>query len=123
MLKSLFRRRKKRAAASQVPSLRELIRRETNAGLGVFGPVPAGRARQFYCLDKNTWVWYEAWVDNRGSRQAVTTHYEVRGNAVLKIQGTRNPEKLAGDELNNLAAAVKSYYQTIANEVYHRSKG
>lgn len=94
---------------------RELIRREAEIGGQLFGPVPKGRHRNFFCLDEYTWVWHEEWTEN-GKRQSLTTRYEIRPNGVLKIQGNRPYERLSKEEARNLYAATELYRQKVGAE-------
>lgn len=92
---------------------REMIRREAKIGGTLFGPVPRGHNRQFFCLDENTWVWHEDWIDAQGKRQSITTRYEVRPDGVLKIQNNQAYQTLGYDEAVNLYRAVELYEQKI----------
>ena len=47
---------------------RNLIRHEAKIGGQLFGPVPKDGRREFFCLDRHTWVWHEEWVDANGDR-------------------------------------------------------
>ena len=38
---------------------RQLIELESEIGRELFGPIPAGHQRDFFCLDAHTWVWHE----------------------------------------------------------------
>ena len=38
---------------------RDLIRLESEIGAQLFGPLPKGRRREFFCLDASTWIWHE----------------------------------------------------------------
>lgn len=91
---------------------RSLLRAEAKIGGQIFGPVPAGRNRQFFCLDEYTWIWHEEWQAN-GKRQAVTTRYEVRPNGVLKAQTGKPYQRLSADEARNLYRAVDLYGERV----------
>ena len=95
---------------------RELIRREAEIGGQLFGPVPSGHHRQFFCLDEHTWVWYEEWTDAAGRQQSVTTRYEVRPNGVLKIQDSGSYQRLSRDEARNLYNATELYRRRVGAE-------
>lgn len=89
-----------------------LIHREARIGGSLFGPVPKGHRREFFCLDRHTWVWHEEWKDTAGRQQVMTTRYEVRPNGVLKSQnGTYQPLPL--DEARNLYRAIALYGQKV----------
>jgi hypothetical protein len=64
----------------------EAIREEAKIGGKLFGPVPQGTTREFFCLDPYTWVWHEEWTDDKGTYQVRTTRYDVRPNGIYKAQ-------------------------------------
>ena len=100
---------------------RELIRMESKVGGRLFGITPPDRRREFFCLDAKTWVWYEEWTNQEtNQRTHMTTRYEIRGNAIIKIQNATQPELLQGEELVNFTDAVRSYYYQVADKVYRR---
>jgi hypothetical protein len=88
---------------------RNVLRYEAKLGGRLFGPVPAGHRREFFCLDKHTWIWHEEWTDSQGKHRAVTTRYDVRPNGILKSQGNQSYQRVAGDELRNLVQAAELY--------------
>jgi hypothetical protein len=93
------------------------MRREAEIGGDLFGPLPPGRKRQFFCLDEHTWVWHEEWLDQNRRRQSVTTRYDVRPNGVLKVQGSgQQYQRLSLAEARNLFRAVKLYEQRVGGE-------
>jgi hypothetical protein len=100
-------------------SERQLIKAESKIGGTLFGPVPEGHRREFFCLDNKTWVWHEEWTDDRGRTQSITTRYEVRPNGVMKIQDGHRYTYINGSELHNLAQACNQYYQHVAPQVYN----
>jgi len=99
---------------------RELIQLESDIGRQLFGPIPEGHRREFFNLDKNTWIWYEEHQDAAGQMQSTTTRYEVQGNRILKAQDGTQYSYLEGDELQNLAVAVQMYYEKVMRGVYKR---
>ena len=102
------------------PSRRELIQHESEIGGHLFGPVPAGHHRQFFNLDQSTWIWYEEWDDESGQHHTSTTRYEVHDNGILKVQEGSPYYYIEGDELDNIVAATKLYYEQVARNVYQR---
>ena len=96
---------------------RNLIRHEAKIGGELFGPVPRGGRREFFCLDEHTWVWHEEWVDHYGQHQSKTTRYDVRPNGILKSQNGQY-QKLSVDEARNLRAAVVAYRDKIKTDLY-----
>ena len=102
----------------RVAIFNSLLRREAKIGGTLFGAVPAGHTREFFCLDEHTWVWHEQWVDESGQRQSVMTRYEFRPSGVLKAQnGSYQP--LTRDEAKNLSQAIKLYYQKVSRDYQH----
>lgn len=97
---------------------RELIRREAAVGGKLFGPIPTGHRRQFFCLDEHSWVWHESWRDDNGQFQHLTTRYEVRPSGVLKTQGNQPYHYVDAEEANNLIEAMRLYGQIVPREVY-----
>lgn len=97
---------------------RALIHREAKIGGELFGPVPAGGRREFFCLDRRTWVWHEEWVDASGKRQIRTTRYDVRPNGILKAQDGQNYQQVSLDEAERLCQAVEVYNRRIRSELY-----
>jgi hypothetical protein len=92
---------------------RQFLRDKARMGGQLFGPIPAGRRREFFCLDRYTWVWHEEWVDEGGSQRHMTTRYDVRPNGVLKSQGTNSYQQVKGVELKNLYQAVSLYCERL----------
>lgn len=105
-----------KAADLQAKQYRDLIRREAKIGGKLFGPVPQGHRREFFCLDEHTWVWYEEWTDQAGQRQSTTTRYDVRPNGIIKNQDGRPSQYVELEEARNLYQAVKLYKQRIDAE-------
>lgn len=93
----------------------EMLRREAEIGGQLFGPIPKGHRRSFFCLDQHTWIWHEEWLQN-GQRRAITTRYEVRPNGVLKLQDGQVYQRLSKDEARNLYRAAKLYVQRMRLE-------
>lgn len=89
------------------------LRREAKVGGQLFGPVPSGHRREFFCLDRHTWVWHEEWVDKTGHTRVVTTRYDIRPQGVLKSQGNNSYQQVSGVELHNLHQAAELYYQNL----------
>lgn len=102
-------------------SERELIRLESNIGRELFGPIPQGHRREFFCLDRSTWIWYEEWTDPQTKRAAnMTTRYEVHPNGILKVQDGRPYNFIEGQELQNLSVATQLYRERVMRDVYNR---
>lgn len=102
-------------------SERELIRLESNIGQDLFGPIPHDHRREFFCLDRHTWIWYEEWIDGTSKKaQSMTTRYEVHPNGILKVQDGRPYHFIEGVELQNLSVATQLYKERVMRDVYRR---
>lgn len=96
---------------------RQLLRREAKMGGKLFGPVPAGHRREFFCLDRYTWVWHEEWTDDKGVQQALTTRYDIRPQGILKSQGSSSYRLVKGAELRNFYQAARLYRDNIGAQL------
>lgn len=105
---------------SSRPTRRELIQRESEIGGQLFGQVPDGHHRQFFNLDRKTWVWYEEWKGSDDKVHNTTTRYEIHTNGVLKVQEGVQYYYIEGQELDNFVAATRSYYERVTREIYNR---
>jgi hypothetical protein len=102
-------------------SERELIQLESEIGAKLFGPLPAGGRREFFCLDENTWIWYEEGVSPQTGRlETSTTRYEIHDNGILKVQEGSRYLFIEGAELENFLKATRLYYEQVAREIYKR---
>lgn len=99
---------------------RELINLESAIGSKLFGPIPGGHRREFFCLDDHTWIWHEEWIDENRKLQVGTTRYEINEHGILKVQEGARYNYLEGEELQNFGLAVRLYYEQVAREVYRR---
>jgi hypothetical protein len=99
---------------------RELIELEAEIGGKLFGPIPAGHRREFFCLDEHTWVWHEEWVDENRQRKVTSTRYEIHDNGILKAQDGKVYKFIEGAELRNLVLAIRLYYEAVARGIYQR---
>jgi hypothetical protein len=100
---------------------RELIRLESEIGSTLFGDVPSGHRREFFCLDEKTWIWYEESKDPKtGKMESRTVRYEIHDTGILKVQEGARYAFIQGAELDNLTAAISIYRERVARDVYHR---
>lgn len=100
---------------------RKLLNLESEIGTELFGEVPAGVQRDFFCLDASTWIWHEESPDPvSGKIERVTTRYEVHSNGILKVQEGARYSYLEGAELANFVRATRIYYERVARQVYRR---
>ena len=97
---------------------RDLMRHEARIGGQLFGPVPQGGRREFFCLDEHTWVWYEEWTDAKGSKQTRTTRYDVRPSGIVKAQDGRAYQPVSDQEALRIRDAVNVYERRVMAEIY-----
>lgn len=103
----------------QAELYRNLIRHEARIGGTLFGPVPKGGRREFFCLDERTWVWHEEWTDKKtGEMKSKTTRYDVRPDGILKAQEGQSYQYVTVDEAKHLYEAAKIYNQRVRAELY-----
>jgi hypothetical protein len=102
-----------RATDYEVELYRNLMRREAKIGGTLFGPIPAGHRREFFCLDEHTWVWYEEWVDQAGKQHVINTRYDIRPSGIIKKQQGHANQYVEFDEARNLYRAVMLYVQRV----------
>lgn len=110
----------KQADSKKLRSERELIQAESKIGREIFGEIPKGHQREFFCLDETTCIWYEEFKNAEGKTESITTRYEIQGDRVMKVQGGSRYSYLEGDELNNLLTAIHMYYERVMRGVYGR---
>ncbi len=112
---------KSREEQRQAVLLRKLMRQEAEIGGQIFGPVRPGGRREFFCLDKHTWVWHEEWDDEKGVRQVKTTRYDVRADQIIKSQDG-NYTHVTKQEALNLREAARIYRERTSAEIYNNVK-
>lgn len=101
----------------QAEAYRRLIRREAEIGGTLFGPIPKGHRREFFCLDEHTWIWHEEWQE-KGAYQVRTTRYDIRNDNILKAQDGQGYSPVSLEEAQRLFEAAKLYQQKIKSEFY-----
>lgn len=101
----------------QARRYRELLRKAAKKGGELFGPVPEGVRREFFCLDEHTWVWHEEWTDATGKRHVVTTRYDLRPNGVLKAQDGQPYRYVELEEGKRLYRAARMYNHLVQTEL------
>ena len=97
---------------------REILTREAEIGGRLFGPVKPGNNREFFCLDRYTWIWHEEWIDEKGVRRLITTRYDIRPNGIFKAQDNQPYQRLSEVETINFCKATKLYNQEVDRELY-----
>ena len=113
LLNSYFKQKREERRAEM---RRALLHHEANVGGQLFGPIPEGHRREFFCLDEHTWVWHEEWQDEQGQWRVMTTRYDVRPTGILKSQGGATYQRLGREELSNFYRAVKLYTAQLSDE-------
>lgn len=110
----------KRSQAPSIPriSANSLQGQEAQLGGQLFGPIPDGQNRQFYCQDPSTWVWREEWVDQNGQAQTLVTRYQMRSGVITKQQTGQADQIVDIDEARNLLLSVRWYYYLIRKQLY-----
>lgn len=110
------------SAHKQAMRKRSLMRAEAQIGSTVFGAVPAGHTREFFCLDQYTWVWSERWFDQEeGSEKHMTVRYEFQPNGVLKVVDNIPRGYIQEQELKNLVRAMRTYANKVAVDLYNHA--
>lgn len=98
---------------------RELLTFESQVGAEIFGPIPEGHQRQFFCLDEATWIWSDVCDDATGRHETII-RYEIHDTGILKVLGDHDYAFLGGDELRRFVTAVQMYYERVAHDIYKR---
>ena len=97
---------------------RSLIRREAKIGGEIFGEIPEGGKREFFCLDEHTWIWHEEWLDNKRIRRIKTTRYDIRPTGILKAQDGQTYQHVSIEEAERLLQAATMYEKRMRTELY-----
>jgi hypothetical protein len=100
---------------------REIIHQEAAIGGQLFGPIPKGGRREFFCLNTHTWVWHEEWIDQTGRRQVVTTRYDIRPHGIFKAQDGQPYRPLSSEENKHFFKAVNMYYDAVSNTIFRKT--
>lgn len=90
---------------------RTLLKLESSFGKKIFGKIPNGSTREFFCLDEKTWVWSE-----RSSSQHQMTRYILRANDIIKTTNNQDYKLVSKEEAQNLIQAIKEYVKIMRNE-------
>ncbi len=97
---------------------RDLINAESEIGRQLFGSIPDGHRREFFCLDQHTWVWHEEWKQDKQT-VSQTTRYEIRPNGIIKVGDGGQYKYVEGAELENLVLAMRLYYEQVMRGLYN----
>ena len=104
----------------KIQRYRELLKNEAIMGGTLFGPIPEGVRREFFCLNKDTWIWHEEQTDKQGRRKIVTTRYEIRPNGVLKAQDGQPYTYVEVEEARRLLKAARMYNYNVQNGIFKK---
>jgi hypothetical protein len=100
----------------------QLKAKESEIGAKIFGPIKPNERREFFNDNKKSWFFHQEITDPAGVVHAVTLHYEVHPQGILRIsslQGVKN-EFISGQELDNFMSAIEIYYGRVMREIYHK---
>jgi hypothetical protein len=111
-------RRKRPTVNHRANFYRAMLRKEAELGGTLFGPIPSSHRREFFCLDKYTWVWHEEWKDEDGKMQHMTTRYDIRASGVLKAQDGIGYKQISRQEAINLLSAIELYENHVLRPLY-----
>ena len=95
----------------------DLLKREAKVGAQVFGPIPVGTSREFFCLEKNTWVWSET-NKKDGKYVTNTTKYIIRPTELVKSVNGSSYQKTTLEEARRFKDAVGRYRKIVREDVY-----
>lgn len=96
---------------------KKLIKSEAQIGGTIFGDIPKGHRREFYCMDKHSWVWREEWTDKKGIRHFKNVRYNVRPNKLIKIENGIY-SVVGPNEAKRFFKATELYFEKISKELY-----
>lgn len=96
---------------------RDIVRHEAQVGGRLFGSVPAGVRREFFCLDEYTWIWYEQWME-KGKPKSRTTRYNIMNEGITKNQDGQGYKLVSRQEALRLFEAARAYQKKVEKEVY-----
>ncbi len=94
---------------------RELIRREAEIGRTVFGLIPKGVKREFFCLESDTWIWQET-----ANGKTTTTKYRIKKKEIIKSVNGSQYERVSLEEARRFAEATKTYSKRVNRELYDK---
>jgi len=96
----------------------DLVRHEAQIGGKLFGALPKGHRREFFCLDETTWIWHEEWKNKSGKRVSRTIRYIVRPDSVIKSSNGGKYKYLTKAEATHFFDAIRAYEKNVKRELY-----
>ena len=112
-----FKKNQQDETFRQAEISRDLLKREAEIGGQLFGSLPKGTTRQFFRLEKNTWVWVENWQEN-GKNHSKTTKYLIKPTELLKSVNGGHYERTSLQEAKNFEQAVHAYVEQVDEKMY-----
>lgn len=106
------------SARRQLSIERRLIKFESTIGQTLFGEIPKGHQREFFCLDARTWIWHEGWRDRNGYNSVMTKYILRPKGGIIKSQNSGSYKTLSQEETANLLLAIKKYI-SLVSDAYH----
>ena len=106
--------------SSKVLTRKDFLELQAEQGRGLFGLPEKGCQREFFSLDRHTWIWYEEWIDENKQKRNRTTRYEIHDNGIMKVQDGSQYQFLEEQELRHFAMAVRLYYERVMKNVFKR---
>lgn len=113
-----FFSRSARHTAPRRLSQSELLNAESHLGSTIFGPIPAGRRREFFHDKQNIWIWHESWLADDATERQITVRYEVRPTGIYKKFAAGKYIKLENAELDNFRRAAHAYLKVVKAGLY-----
>lgn len=96
----------------------ELLRKERNVTKDIFGALPQGTKRDFFCVDEHTWIWYEEWTDENGERKHMTSRYDVQTTGITKSMNGGPYKRISAQEARTFREATASYVSKVKKRLY-----
>lgn len=118
MIKSFFQAHQVGVIFESEMHRQDILRKEIAAAKGIFGPKKEDSVRDFFCVDRHTWLWYEEWRGSDGQRKRMTTRFDVRDGRVMKSQNGGEYRDVTDRELKNFKDSVVAYYAAVKKSLY-----
>lgn len=100
-------------------NFRQVIKKESQIGAEILGPIPAYDRREFYCFDERMWIWHEERMNTQtGKHDTVTVSYNMSDMGILKSYGENESRFVQGEELEHFTDAAEKYAEKVCAELY-----